>query len=81
MLGAWKGFFEAFPDYRNDWSEIRVSGDTLIALGRSACETEPALAGPAIWSARTVAGKVSEWRVNDDTPAVRRRLGLAVRSS
>ena len=74
VLEAWKDFFSAFPDYRNDWSRvIRVRG-TLIAVGRSVCSTEPVLAGPAIWTARTVGAKVAEWRVYEDTPANRRRL-------
>jgi uncharacterized protein (TIGR02246 family) len=32
--------------------------------------------GPAIWTAKTLDGKVSEWRVYEDTPANRRRLGI-----
>jgi hypothetical protein len=77
VLKAWKGFLGAFPDYRNDWSEVTVVGDNLIAVGRSVCSTEPALDGSAIWTARAVADKVSEWRVYEDTPANRARLGLA----
>ena len=76
VLEAWKGFFSSFPDYRNDWSKVMRVGGTLIALGRSICSTEPALAGPAIWTATTVGAKVSEWRVYEDTPANRRRLGI-----
>jgi ketosteroid isomerase-like protein len=77
VLQAWRGFFNAFPDYRNDWSQVIPAGGTLIALGRSVCSTEPALAGPAIWRARTVRDKVAEWRVYDDTPANRGQLGIA----
>jgi len=76
VLRAWEGFFEAFPDYRNEWSKVVRTGDTLAALGRSVCSTEPALDGPAIWTARTAGDKVSEWRVFSDTPAHRARLGL-----
>jgi ketosteroid isomerase-like protein len=76
VLEAWKGFFSAFPDYRNDWSRVIRVGGTLIAVGRSVCSTEPALAGPALWTARTVGAKVSEWRVYEDTPANRRRLRI-----
>jgi hypothetical protein len=49
---------------------------TVTAMGRSACSNEPALGGPAIWTARTCDGKVSEWRVHEDTPANRRHLGI-----
>jgi endonuclease VIII len=50
VLEAWAGFFDAFPDYRNEWSKVIPSGGALIALGRSVCSTEPALDGPAIWT-------------------------------
>jgi ketosteroid isomerase-like protein len=77
VLNAWEGFFEAFPDYRNDWAKVTSSGGTLTALGRSVCSTEPALDGPAIWTARIVDGTVSEWRVYEDTPGNRSLLGIA----
>ena len=77
VLKAWEGFFEAFSDYRNEWSKVTPIGGTLTAVGRSVCSTEPALDGPAIWTARIGDGKVSEWRVYEDTPANRARLGIA----
>jgi ketosteroid isomerase-like protein len=76
VLAAWEGFFESFPDYRNVWSEVTSKDHTVSAMGRSVCSNEPALDGPAIWIARIRDGKVSEWRVHDDTPANRRPLGL-----
>ena len=33
MLGAWRGFFEAFGDYRNVWTQLLPSGDAVTALG------------------------------------------------
>ena len=59
-----------------DWSSLIPVGSTLIAVGRSVCSTEPALEGPAIWTATTADDEVSDWRVYEDTPAIRRRLGL-----
>jgi hypothetical protein len=41
------------------------------------CSTEPALDGPAIWTASAADGKVSEWRVYQDTPSNRSHLGIA----
>jgi ketosteroid isomerase-like protein len=76
VLNAWKGFFMAFPDYRNEWSKVIPAGATVIAVGRSFCSTEPALAGPAIWRARTAGDKLSEWCVFDDTPISRGQLGI-----
>jgi ketosteroid isomerase-like protein len=77
VLEAWEGFFEAFPDYRNEWARVIPMGCTVIAVGRSVCLTEPALDGPASWAARTADGQVSEWRVYEDTPSNRSQLGIA----
>ena len=77
VLKAWKGFFNEFPDYRNDWSKVIRIGGTLTAVGRSVCSTEPALDGPAIWTARIRDDRVSEWRVYEDTPGNRARLRIA----
>jgi ketosteroid isomerase-like protein len=76
VLQAWEGFFRAFPDYRNEWSAVLPKEGALVATGRSVCSTEPALDGPAIWTAKASDGKVSEWRVYEDTPANRQRLGI-----
>ena len=72
----WRGFFDAFPDYRNVWTEVLHSGDAIIALGHSVCATEPELDGPAIWTAIVRDDQVSMWRVREDTPDNRARLGL-----
>jgi ketosteroid isomerase-like protein len=77
VLRAWKGFFTAFPDYRNVWTEVLPSDDTVIALGHSVCASEPALDGPAIWTASVRANRVSAWRVYEDIPENRTLLGLA----
>lgn len=76
VLGAWRGFFDAFPGYRNVWTEVMTSGDTVIALGHSVCATEPELHGPAIWAAGVRDDQVSMWRVYEDTPENRALLGL-----
>jgi hypothetical protein len=72
------GFFEAFPYYRNEWSEVTSIRNVVIAVGRSLCSTGPRLEGPAIWAATTAGDRVSEWRVYEETPANRRRLGISV---
>jgi ketosteroid isomerase-like protein len=77
VLEAWEGFFEAFPDYRNEWSEVMVVGAAVIAVGRSVCTTEPALDGAALWAVGVASGKVAEWRVYEDTAANRAELGIA----
>ena len=72
---AWRGFFAAFPDYRNTFEQVSGRGDMAIAVGYSTCET-PALDGPAIWTAEVRDGNVAHWRVYEDTPAVRAELNV-----
>jgi protein-S-isoprenylcysteine O-methyltransferase Ste14/ketosteroid isomerase-like protein len=78
VLDAWRGFFEAFPDYRNVWTSVAVEGESVVALGHSVCPNEPRLDGPAIWTAKVRRGRVSEWRVYDDSPESRALFGLAI---
>lgn len=72
---AWRGFFSAFPDYRNAFVALASRGDRVFAVGHSSC-SDPALAGPAVWTAEVRDGRVAEWRVYEDTEATRRSLGL-----
>lgn len=76
---AWRGFFEAFPAYRNEFASIEERDTLVVMTGRSVCADNADLDGPAIWTARTEGQLVSEWRVYDDTPDVRRELGLPTR--
>ena len=60
---AWRGFFLAFPDYRNVFSEVSDAGDGVVEVaGRSVC-SESALAGPARWRAVVRDGRIAEWQV------------------
>jgi ketosteroid isomerase-like protein len=79
VLDAWRGFFAAFPDYRNEWAEEIPVRDGVIALGRSVCATAPELDGRAIWKAKVADDKVAEWRVLKDTPANRRSLRIRLK--
>jgi ketosteroid isomerase-like protein len=74
-LEAWRGFFSAFPDYRNHFETVLVRGDRVIVRGRSKC-SDPRLDGPALWSARIRAGRICEWRVYEDTSANRAAIRL-----
>jgi ketosteroid isomerase-like protein len=75
-IAAWRGFFAAFPEYRNTFTHISSRGDLAIAVGYSTCPSEQALDGPAIWTAVIRGGQVAHWRVYQDTPAVRAELQL-----
>jgi ketosteroid isomerase-like protein len=74
-LDAWRGFFDMFPDYRNEVSAITVDGAVVAMSGRSHC-SDSRLDGPALWRAATEAGKLTEWQVLEDTPENRKVLGL-----
>ena len=75
-LAAWRGFFDAYPDYRNEFESVVLASSGMVAVtGRSIC-SEPALDGPALWTARIREGRVCEWRVYEDTPETRARIGL-----
>ncbi|MER5935713.1 nuclear transport factor 2 family protein [Streptomyces sp. NPDC001928] len=65
-LDAWRGFFAAFPDYRNTFTELTVRGDVVVVTGYSDC-SRPELAGPALWTARVTGPLVREWRVTAET--------------
>jgi ketosteroid isomerase-like protein len=75
-LEAWRGFFAAFPDYRNVFERMRIVGDHVAIAGHSSC-SDPRLDGSALWSAKLRGSQLCEWRVYDDTDANRERLGLA----
>jgi ketosteroid isomerase-like protein len=70
---AWKGFFGAFPDYRNQFERVLARGNEAVMIGHSVC-SDARLAGPALWSAKLDGERVAEWRVYDDTGANRTRL-------
>jgi ketosteroid isomerase-like protein len=74
-VGAWEGFFAAFPDYRNVFTSITAAADVVTVVGYSVCAT-PELAGPALWRAQIRADLVAEWRVYADTAATRRHLSI-----
>jgi ketosteroid isomerase-like protein len=75
-VAAWRGFFEAFPDYRNVFERFIERDDEIVVIGRSEC-SDPWLAGPALWTAKTTGVRVSEWRVWEDSSEIRRMLGLS----
>lgn len=75
VVEAWKGFFALFPDYRNIFERVESRNPLVVIIGRSTC-SEKALDGPALWTAQLRGEKVAEWRVYEDTPENRKRLGF-----
>jgi ketosteroid isomerase-like protein len=74
-LEAWRGFFKAFPDYRNVFDRLFVEDTTVVVIGRSSC-SDVRLDGPALWVAKARDDKLAEWRVYEDTPTNRFTLDI-----
>jgi ketosteroid isomerase-like protein len=72
---AWRGFFAAFPDYRNHFEHVVLSGSKAVIVGCSVC-SDARLAGPALWTANIEGQLIAEWHVYEDTSANRALLGL-----
>ena len=61
---AWRGFFDAFADYRNVFEDAaEVESGVVLVRGRSECSVQE-LDGPAEWRAVVRGGRVEEWRVS-----------------
>jgi ketosteroid isomerase-like protein len=75
-LQAWRGFFEAFPVYKNVFNRVEAKADKVVILGYSICPNNKELGGPAIWTAKVHGDKLAEWRVYEDTVESRKRLGI-----
>ncbi len=76
MKEGWRTFFDAYPDYRKVFIRVQVADDDFVVMvGYSTCSHKP-LDGPALWSAKVRGGRVSEWRVYEDTAQNRRKLRI-----
>ena len=65
---AWRGFFTAFPDYRNRFATVRTVAPGVVEVeGSSECAV-PELCGPANWRVVVVDGCVHEWHVSVPEP-------------
>lgn len=76
-LDAWKGFFDAYPGYRNLFDSLQEKDGVVAVAGRSDCPGHPVLEGPALWTAIVDGQLVTQWRVHDDTAEARQRLGIS----
>ena len=64
-LDAWRGFFAAFPDYRNVFEECRRLGEgSVFVRGRSVCSVAE-LDGPAEWRVVVRDARVDQWQVSE----------------
>jgi ketosteroid isomerase-like protein len=66
-LDAWRGFFAAYPDYRNVFEECRRLREGLVFVrGRSVCSVAE-LDGPAEWRVVVRDALVDQWQVSEPT--------------
>ncbi len=75
MVPGWFSFFRNYPDYRNNFTQIKMKEGLVVMVGFSECSHDQ-LDGPAIWTAKIRDGLVAEWRVYDDKEEVRKELSI-----
>ncbi len=69
-LAAWRGFFDAYPGYRNVFEEMADGGDGIVTVRGYSTSTTPELDGPAEWRAVVRDGRVDLWQVAEPDPTV-----------
>jgi ketosteroid isomerase-like protein len=78
MRQGWAEYFKMFSDYTIDISEVFVSGETVILLGKASgtytsdgtLKPENHWESPAAWKAVAAGGKVKVWQVFADNTLV-----------
>lgn len=82
--GAWRGYFDAFPEYLIFPHDVAERAGVAAVLGHT---TGSHLGLPddeestitLIWLAHTAGGAVTRWELIEDTPDNRQRTGLTTR--
>jgi ketosteroid isomerase-like protein len=75
MKSGWAGYFQLFPDYKIELTEIFENGDTIAAFGFAegtfkgikTDNNENQWRLPAAWKAVVEEGKIKRWQVYADT--------------
>jgi len=74
MRKGWAGYFQLFPDYQIEVTEVFVRGETVAAFGFAGgtCHglkerKDLAWKLPAAWNAKIAEGKISRWQVYADS--------------
>lgn len=80
MKNAWAGYFELFPDYKIEITDILQNDSIIVILGYAGGTYKPAIKNadnknhwrvPAAWKAMVADGKVKFWQVYaDNIPAL-----------
>ena len=71
MKSSWSAYFESFPDYKIEISEIFMRENEFVLIGRASAsfkgEKVKCWSIPAAWKATIEKGKVLCWQVFADT--------------
>jgi len=71
MQGAWRGYFEWFPDYQIEITEVYEDGDAFALFGFAGGAFKGMQSEswrlPAAWKASVKEGRVNLWQVFADT--------------
>jgi ketosteroid isomerase-like protein len=78
MRQGWAEYFKMFPDYKIDISEVFVSGETVVLIGKASGtftsdgSLKPAnhWESPAVWRAVVAGEKIKVWQVFSDNTLV-----------
>ena len=82
MRDAWRGYFDAFPNYLIYPHRFAESGSTVAVLGHTtgshlALPDEAEARLTIIWVAEVEGGLLSSWTLIQDTPSARAAHNLA----
>lgn len=71
MIAGWRGYFEWFPDYRIEVTDVFENQDTFALFGFAGGsfrgDTKKRWRLPAAWKALVRDGRVARWQVFADT--------------
>ena len=78
---AWRGYFTSYPDYVIIPRDVVADGGRVAILGVTTgshleLPDDEEMKLTVIWTADVTDGRLTAWRIVDDTPANRTRLGF-----
>ena len=78
---AWRGYFTSYPDYVIHPRDVVAEGGRVAILGVTTgshlgLPDDEEIQLTVIWTADVADGRLTSWRIVDDTPANRTHLGF-----
>lgn len=80
MVEGWRSYLHDFPDYLIHVCELFLQAPRVIVVGRTTGShtgqpRAEEILETLIWEAEISGNQVKRWKIFDDTPVVRKRLG------